>query len=83
MNTHQGVLQVFRQCFNDPEIQIHPNMRTGDLRGWDSFKNIEILLACEVMFGIRYRSKEIDKIRTLGDLIAMSQKKRDELDLAS
>jgi len=83
MNTHQGVLEVFRKCFNNPELRIHPDMVTGDVKGWDSFKNIEILLACEALFGIRFRSKEIDMIRSLGDLISMCQKKRDELDLAS
>jgi acyl carrier protein len=45
-------------------------MKTGDIPGWDSFKNVEILLACENKFNIRFRSKEIDSMRTVGDLVA-------------
>jgi acyl carrier protein len=54
-------------------------MVTGDLPGWDSFKNVEILLACETAFGIQFRSKEIDLIRSVGDLMMMCQTKWDAL----
>jgi len=79
MNISQGVLEVFRQTFHNPSLIIAANMVTGDLPGWDSFKNVEILLACETNFGIRFRSKEIDLIRSVGDLMMMCQTKWDAL----
>lgn len=71
----QGVLEVFRQTFRNPAVMIGADMVTGDLPGWDSFKNVEILLACEATFGIQFRSKEIDQIRSVGDLMTICQTK--------
>lgn len=75
MNAKDGVLKVFREAFANPELELTPAMVTGDIRGWDSFKNVEILLACEAEFEIRFRSKEIDRIRSIGDLIAICEEK--------
>lgn len=75
MNVYEGVVQVFRSAFENPELELNYLMATGDIREWDSFKNVEILLACEEHFGFRFRSKEIDAIKTVGDLIAVSEKK--------
>jgi acyl carrier protein len=75
MNAKSGVLKVFREAFANPELELTPAMVTGDIRGWDSFKNVEILLACEVAFDIRFRSKEIDRIRSIGDLMDICQDK--------
>jgi acyl carrier protein len=50
-------------------------MVTGDIPGWDSFKNVEILMACETKFDIRFRSKEINTINSIGDLITMCNQK--------
>jgi len=71
----QGVLEIFQSAFNSPSLKINPQMVTGDIKDWDSFKNVEILLACEARFGIRFRSKEIDAIRSVGDLIAACELK--------
>jgi acyl carrier protein len=73
--TELGVLEVFRAVFGDPSLVIADRMVTGDIAGWDSFKNIEILLKCESHFGIQFRSKEIDSIKTIGDLIALIERK--------
>ena len=75
MNAKDGVLKVFRETFANPELVLTPAMVTGDIRGWDSFKNVEILLACEAEFDIRFRSKEIDRIRSIGDLMEICQGK--------
>jgi len=75
MNAKKGVLKVFREAFANPELELTPAMVTGDIRGWDSFKNVEILLACEAEFEIRFRSKEIDRIRSIGDLIDICDEK--------
>ena len=77
MNTsvRQQILELFRKVFQQKDLRLTPEMMTGDIPGWDSFKNVEILLACEEIFAIRFRSKEIDQIRSIGDLIAMCEQK--------
>jgi acyl carrier protein len=76
MSTAAAIQAIFRTVFRSPQLQIQEDMQTGDLPQWDSFKNVEILLACEAQLKIRFHSKEIDAIRTVGDLIAICDKKR-------
>ena len=75
VNVSQSILEIFQSAFNMPSLKLNPQMITGDLKAWDSFKNVEILLACEARFGIRFRSKEIDAIRSVGDLITACEQK--------
>lgn len=64
-----GVQEIFRAQLNDPAIELRPEMRTGALDGWDSFANVEILLACEEKWNIRFKAAEIDELRSVGDLV--------------
>jgi acyl carrier protein len=73
--TSDTVLEIFKKLLNNPRIEIQPNMVTGDIPGWDSFKNVELLLACEEALGIRFKSKEIDALKSLGDLIRACESK--------
>lgn len=74
-SVRQQIFELFREVFKQKDLQLAPEMMTGDIPGWDSFKNVEILLACEETFTIRFRSKEIDQIRSIADLIAMCEQK--------
>jgi acyl carrier protein len=61
---------IFADLLQQPGLVLSAPMQTGDLDGWDSFKNVEILMACEEHWHIRFSSREIDRIRTIGDLAA-------------
>ncbi len=64
----QGLQQIFREHLSAPQLELHPDMEVGVLDGWDSFANVEILLACEEKWGLRFGAAEIDQIRSVGDL---------------
>jgi acyl carrier protein len=59
---------LFADLLQQPGLVLTAQMQTGDLDGWDSFKNVEILMACEAHWRVRFSSREIDRIRTVGDL---------------
>ena len=69
------VQAVFRTVFGQPGLQLRPEMATGDLPGWDSFRNVEILMACEERWGFQFQSAEIDGLLTVGDLAACLARK--------
>ncbi|HEY8047782.1 MAG TPA: acyl carrier protein [Ramlibacter sp.] len=64
-----GVQQIFREQLRDASIELRPDMQTGSLDRWDSFANVEILLACEERWGFRFKAAEIDGLRSVGDLV--------------
>jgi acyl carrier protein len=45
-----------------------PNLARKDVQGWDSFKQIEIIISAEQPFGIRLNTREIDGLQSVGDL---------------
>jgi acyl carrier protein len=79
MNSPVGLeLQsVFREVFDDESLQLESDFQTGDLPGWDSFKNVEILMACEERWSLRFSSSEMDGLVTVGDLAACIVRKID------
>ena len=75
METQKIVYGVFREVFNLPDLDLKDSMSTGDIDGWDSFKNVEILINCESKFNIEFDANEIDSIGTISDLILTINKK--------
>jgi len=75
-NTLLQISGLFKEILNNPNLTLNLDMQTGDLPGWDSFTNVEILLKCEEHFSIQFKSKEIDSIRTISDLASMIEAKK-------
>ncbi len=65
-----AVQDIFREVFARADLVVTPEMKTGDLAGWDSFRTVEILLACEQRWSLRFSSFEIDRIHTVDDLVS-------------
>lgn len=59
---------IFQDTFDSDALQLSPELTAHDAPGWDSFKQIEIILSVERKFGIKLPSREIDKLHCVGDL---------------
>ena len=68
---YAALTEIFRDIFLDDEMQLSPTLSARDVDGWDSFKQIEIILATEARFGIRLKTKEINNLLCVGDLAAV------------
>jgi acyl carrier protein len=67
--------QVFADVFGRSDISLHPGLTAQDVVGWDSFKQVEITLALEDKYGIRIRTRELNDVANLGDLVTLVVKK--------
>ena len=66
--------EIFRDVFMR-DIDLKPELTAHDVPGWDSFKQIEIIVALEERYGIKFRTRELDALHNVGDLArALSQK---------
>ena len=54
--------EVFREVFMRDDIVLRSELTASDVDGWDSFKQIEIILATEERFGIKISTKELDRL---------------------
>ncbi|HEY8259654.1 MAG TPA: acyl carrier protein [Methylosinus sp.] len=65
---YAGLAAIFADVFLRDDIALSPALSARDVEGWDSFKQIEIVMATEEMFAVKLASAELDNLRNLGDL---------------
>jgi acyl carrier protein len=53
---------------NLDEYEINGSMRADEVPGWDSLSHINVILAVEKEFGIRFKNTDIVRLRNIGDL---------------
>jgi len=69
MNTIEQLTGVFRTVFNDPDIQLNPETIASDIEGWDSLSHVNLIMAIEKSFKIRFNQKELMTFKRVGDMI--------------
>ena len=66
---YSDLTQIFHEVFDNESLVLTPQMTAADVEGWDSFKQVEILIAVQERFGLKLRSSEIDALGCVGDLV--------------
>jgi acyl carrier protein len=66
--SREKVQVIFREVFEDDNLMIIPEMTARDVEKWDSFNHINLIVALEEAFNIRFSSDEIGTMANVGDL---------------
>ncbi len=66
---------VFQSVFDNEDINIRPEMTANDVDGWDSISHVNLILAIEKAFGIRFAQREILAFKNVGDLLRAIESK--------
>lgn len=66
---------IFRDIFDDETLVASPTLSAKDVPGWDSLRNIRLVLTVEKAFGIRLTASEIGRLQNVGDLARLVQSK--------
>lgn len=59
MDIIQDLNKVFREVFNNPEINVSSETTSNDISGWDSFSHINLIMAIEIYFGIDFTQQKL------------------------
>ena len=62
---------IMRDLLLRENLDLRPETTAKDVPGWDSITHINLMVAVEERFGVRIASQEIEKIATVGDLVAI------------
>lgn len=73
--TIETLTEVFRQVFEDPDIVLTPETTADDIEGWDSLSHVNLIMAVENRFNVRFKPKEILSFRNVGDLVGTVESK--------
>jgi len=63
--------EIFADVFLRDDIKLTPELTAKQVQGWDSFKQIEIIMASEEKWGIKFNTRELDSLRSVGDLVKL------------
>lgn len=67
--------KVFRDFFDDEEIELDGETTADDIDDWDSLNHITLMAAVEEEFGIRLTMGEVSGLKNVGELAQAIAKK--------
>ena len=65
---YQQLTDIFRDVFMRDDLELKPDLTAKDVPGWDSFKQIEIIIGVEEKYGIKFHTRDLDGLHNVGDL---------------
>ena len=66
---------IFRDIFDEEDLTLRPDMTAADVEEWDSFNHINLIVATEAKFGIKFHTAEIESLKNVGHFEELIQKK--------
>ena len=77
---HEGIYArlttIFRDVFDDPDLVATPELSASDVSEWDSLSHVRLMLTIEKAFGVRFSASEVGKLKNVGDLASLIEKKK-------
>lgn len=71
----EKLTNVFHDVFNDNSIVLRDDMTAKDVENWDSLTHMLMITKVEEVFGIKFKLKELNKLKQVSDLIATVESK--------
>lgn len=66
---------ICRDLFDDENLELTPALTAADVPEWDSFNHINLIVAAEAQFGIKFQTAELESLQTVGHLADLVQSK--------
>lgn len=66
---------VFRQVFDDSSLTVTRATTANDIDEWDSLTHMNLVIAVELKFGIKFALGELQLLKNVGDMADMVGKK--------
>ena len=69
------IQQLMREYFDEDELVITPQTTANDVEAWDSMNHLNIIIALEQRFKIKFLTSEVEALHNVGDLVSTISRK--------
>jgi acyl carrier protein len=74
----EKITPVFRKVLNESSLEITDQLSASDVDNWDSLSHMLLISEIESAFNIKFKLKELNKMKNVGDLISIISTKLEE-----
>jgi acyl carrier protein len=67
----QKLTEVFRDVFDNPDLEISDATTAPDVEGWDSIAHVNLIVAVEKAFKVSFNTKDVKALANVGDFIRL------------
>ena len=75
MLTLEELEPIFRQVFDDEAIILQRETNSDDIDEWDSLTHMNLVVALELRFKIKFALGELQKLRNVGEMLDLINRK--------
>lgn len=66
---YESLNEVFRDVFDDDEITVGDETTADDIEDWDSLEHINLVVAVEKKFSIKFNMGEVNSFKNVGEMV--------------
>ncbi len=70
-----ALVEIIRDVLDEPDLEIDEGTTADDVEEWDSFNHINIVVATEGRFKLKFSTTEIEELHNVGEFVALVEKK--------
>ncbi len=78
MQQKERLQEIFRDIFDDEELIIREDMSANDIEDWDSLAQINLIIAIEKEFKVKFKLDEVSNLKNIGEMLELLSKKTKE-----
>ncbi len=68
-----AVREIFKDNFDDDSLVIVDETDSSDIEDWDSIEHINLVIAMEKRFDLKFNIKEIGNLANVGEMVDLIQ----------
>jgi acyl carrier protein len=75
-DTLTALQPIFREVFENKDLVITEHSNASTVDGWDSLAHVNLIMAVESAFNVRFALGELEELQCVGDMVALIERKR-------
>ncbi|MDR0853894.1 MAG: acyl carrier protein [Clostridiales Family XIII bacterium] len=61
--------EIFQDVFDDSSIHVDETTTADDIDDWDSLEHINLIVAIEKRFGMKFTMTEVTEMKNVGEMV--------------